>query len=132
MSKNLARWRSVMVARIYYVTKKVGARISCENFKLVYWEDMGRYLRNKPRRYRNWLTKQANETCGCHDHLSKWLRKERNREIKDECPSCGEPEPSTHATRCEDPDRTAIFMDSVSKVDHWMQKVPPILGYDAC
>ena len=51
-----------------------------------------------------------------------WLRKERNREIKDKCPSCGEPEPSTHSARCEGPDRTALFMDSVSKVQHWMQK----------
>ena len=44
MSKNLARWRSEMVARTYYATKKEGARISCENFKMVYWEGMGRYL----------------------------------------------------------------------------------------
>ena len=54
--------------------------------------------------------------------MSKRLREERNREIKYECPSCGEPEPSTHATRCEDPDRTALYRDSVSKVEHWMQK----------
>ena len=75
MSKNLARWRSEMVARTYYATKKGGATISHENFKLVYWEGMGRYLKNKPRRYRNWLTKQANVVCGCHGHLSKWLGK---------------------------------------------------------
>ena len=54
--------------------------------------------------------------------MSKWLRKERNREIKDECPSSGEAEPSTQATRCEDPDRTALYRDSVSKVEQWMQK----------
>ena len=53
MSKNLARWRSKMVARTYYATKKEGARISRENFGLVYWEGMGKYLKNKPRRYRN-------------------------------------------------------------------------------
>ena len=54
--------------------------------------------------------------------MSKWLKKERNRETKDECPSCGEPEQSTHATRCEAPDRSALLKDSVSKVEHWMQK----------
>ena len=80
------------------------------------------YLKNKPRRYRNWLTKQVNGACGCHGHMSKWLRKERNREIKDERPSCGEPESSTHATICEDPDRAALYRDSVSKVEQWMQK----------
>ena len=89
---------------------------------------MERYLKNKSRRYQNWATKQANGACGCHEYLSKWLRKERNREIKDEYLSCGESEPSTHATRCEDPDRMALFRDSVSKVEHWMQKK----GYDAC
>ena len=36
MSEDLARWRSEMVARTYYATKKEGARIPCENFKLVY------------------------------------------------------------------------------------------------
>ena len=91
ISENLARWRSEMVARTYYATKKEGARTSCEKIKLVHWEGMRRYLKNKLRRYRNWLTKQANRACGCHGHLTKWLRKERNRKIKDECPSCGKP-----------------------------------------
>ena len=37
----MATWRSKMVARTYYATKKEGARISCENLKLVYL--LGRY-----------------------------------------------------------------------------------------
>ena len=89
---------------------------------------MGRHLKTKPRRYQNWLTKQANGACGYHGHLSKWPRKDRNREIKDECPSCGKPEPPTHVTRCEDPDRTTLFMDSVSKVEQWLQKNTTELG----
>ena len=66
MSENLARWRSEIVAITYYATKKEGANISPEKFKLVYWEGMERYIKTKLRRYRNWLTKQANRACGCH------------------------------------------------------------------
>ena len=122
MSENLARWRSNMVARTYYSSKKERSRISRENFKLVYWEGMGRHTKTKLRRYQDWLTKQANGACACHGHLLKWLRKDGDREIKDECPCCGRPEPSTHVTRCEVPDRKALFMDSVSKVEQWLQK----------
>ena len=49
-------------------------------------------------------------------------QEEINREIKDDCLSCGKPKPSTHVTRCEVPGRTALFVDSVSKLEHWLQK----------
>ena len=42
MSENLARRRSEMVARTYYATKKEEARISRENFWLVYL--LGRHV----------------------------------------------------------------------------------------
>ena len=82
---------------------------------------MGRYLKNKPRGYRNELTKQVNVACDCHGHMSKWLRKKRNREIKDECPSCGEAEPYTQATRCEDSDGNLMFACDGS----YMEKLDP-------
>ena len=103
-----------MVARTYYATRRKEPEYLAKNSSWYTGKAWEGYLKNKPRCYRNWLTKQVNRVCGCHGHLLKWLRKDRNREIHDECPSCGNPEPSTHVTRCEDPDRTALFMDSVS------------------
>ena len=120
MSENLARWQSYMTAKVYFATKKEGARILQENFDLVYWEGMGRFMKHRPRQYRNWLTKQTNGACGCHGHRAKWKKQQDKDPVIDACPNCGAPEPSTHATRCTDKQRKTLFEDSVEEVDKWM------------
>ena len=49
MSENLAQWRSYMTAKTYFATNNEGARLSQENFDLVYWEGMGKFMKHRPR-----------------------------------------------------------------------------------
>ena len=88
MSDNLTRRQSYMTAKEYFHKKKEGANILPEDFDLVYWEGMRKFMKKKQRQFRNWLTKQSNGACACNDHLFKW-----KDDTKDEYPSCGKQEP---------------------------------------
>ena len=104
------------MSRILFSKKKLGSRIRSDQYDKIYWEGMDQAMKSYPRKFRNWVTKQASGMCGCTSARAKW-----DKDVEDKCPSCGEKgDTSTHVTRCQDPGRKQLLKDSINQIATWM------------
>jgi len=62
-----------------------------------------------------WITKHASHNCGVGTTLAEWQQQE-----DDQCPRCGQPEDTNHATRCTGAGATETWTEQMSVPTEWM------------
>lgn len=89
---------------------------SSEQFHLVDWESLHLCLNSRPDMFGIWLAKQCIGVCATRRNMARI-----NREDDEVCPNCkAVRERSTHLNVCRDIGRTALFDESVDRVEQWM------------
>lgn len=87
-----------------------------EQFDLVDWENLNDSLRRKPDMFRIWLSKQCMGVNAMRRNVARI-----DKTDDDICPNCKlVRERSDHLNKCTDIGRTALFDESVSKLESWM------------
>ena len=99
-----------------------------ERFNLVDWESLHECLHTKKEMFGVWLSKQCMGVCATRRNMARI-----NKEDDDVCPNCKHVrERSDHLNRCPDLGRTALFDESVGRLERWMDlhnRTEPELAY---
>ena len=81
------------------------------------WDSLHESLSKRPDMFRIWLAKQCMGVNATRRNMARI-----NREDKDVCPNCKlVQERSAHLNQCTNIGRTALFDDSVNKLETWLE-----------
>ncbi len=90
-----------------------------EDFRLVWWDNLGVTMATYPKMYRVWLTKHVLDFCGNNVQLYYWSKGMHSPK----CKFCFvHDEFTTHVTWCWDPGLESIFCITVQEIKEWMVK----------
>ena len=116
MSKHVRFWVHKQIA------KEVFAKLSTLDegqFDEVAWEMVWGALKETPRMFQIWASKQVMDVAGVNKNLAKY----KPRQIK-RCPSCNRAvETCAHVLACREEGRGKNLSNSLRLVDVWLQKV---------
>jgi hypothetical protein len=87
-----------------------------EYFNEVDWEALSKMVKQKPKGFQLWLSKQSIGICATQKNMAKI-----QDILDDRCPTCGKQgEDSKHLNRCSNPGRVKLFRDGVRHLCKWM------------
>ena len=87
-------------------------------FEDAWWEGARIVMKDFPRTFQVFVTKQTSRFCGTNRQLSRY-----DPSVINACPSCGQDDESpSHITRCPDPGRRAMWEYSVAEMSDWLAR----------
>jgi hypothetical protein len=92
LQQQVIEWSNREPIKQYWNKKK---KVSCDHFDEVYWEAIGKEMKNSSTLSRIWITKRAAKECGANAVLFR-----RNQKDTDKCRLCGEIETVLHVYKC--------------------------------
>ena len=88
------------------------------HFDEAWWGGSRAVMKEFPRMFQVFVTKQTSRFCGTNRQLSRY-----DPSVLNKCPSCGQnDEPSGHITRCPDPGRRQMWKHSVAEMSDWLAR----------
>jgi len=109
-------WAHRQLARDYMHEKKLMFR---DAFDEVAWREVYLTLRELPRLFSLWASKQVMDVAGTNSNLAKYKKGHTNR-----CPSCEKHrETCAHILTCSEEGRVSVLMSSIRNLEKWLDHV---------
>ena len=115
VSKGLSFAMGRAMSRDYRASKKKNP-MAIDTFESIDFQALDLALRDKPRMYHVWYSKQTSGWCATGAKLAQWDSSADSR-----CPNCyGLDEDADHLLQCRSAHRTALLQKSISELSEWM------------
>ena len=109
-------WAHRHLARDFFHERKLMFR---DSFDEVAWREVYLTLRELPRLFSLWASKQVMNVAGTNANLAKYKKGHTKR-----CPSCEKhKETCLHVLTCSEEGRVSVLMSSISNMEKWLDDV---------